>query len=238
MRFRGPGARDEAVAGGAEAPGALDGFGDPDPGPGDDLRRLARGRRQQEGLAAEVGLVVAQVDAERLGQLAGTAAEVEVGLAAAAGAHLLHPVGRLQGPDQDRGGLSLGFGDRVEKAVDPVGEVDVGAARRAEEDAGPLGQADVGVAGGVVGVVALGLDDRAAAPFVEEGAADQLAGDLVYRAVEEVGPETLQPRSSWTRAWTAASVSRASSIWRASGAEPVPPAIRFDSSQLLRCSTS
>ena len=33
-------ARDEAAAGGAEAPGPLDGFGDPDPGAGDDRRRL------------------------------------------------------------------------------------------------------------------------------------------------------------------------------------------------------
>jgi hypothetical protein len=147
-------------------------------------------------------------------------------------------VGWLQRPDQDRGGLPLGFGDRVEEAVDPVGEVDVGITGGSEEDAGALGQADVGVTGGVVGLVALGLDDDAAAAFVEERASDQLAGDRMDRAVEEVSPETLQPRSSWARAWTAASVSRASSIWRASGAEPVPPAIRFDSSQLLRCSTS
>lgn len=121
--------------------------------------------------------------------------------------------------------------------MDPVGEVDVGEAGRSEEDPGALGQADVGVAGGVVGVVALGLDDDAAAAFVEQGAADQLAGDRMDRAVKELTPET-QERSSTTRAWTAASVSRASASWRASGAEPVPPAIRFDSSQLLRCKTS
>jgi hypothetical protein len=122
--------------------------------------------------------------------------------------------------------------------VDPVGEVDVGVAGRAEENPGALGQADVGVAGGVVGLVALGLDDDAAAAFVEESAADQVPGDVMDRAVEELALQTLQERSSWRRAWTAFSVSRASSIWRASGTEPVPPAIRFDSSQLLRCSTS
>lgn len=75
--------------------------------------------------------------------------------------------------------------------MDPVGEVDVGVAGRAEEDPGALGQADVGVAGGVVGLVALGLDDDAAAAFVEERAADQIAGDLVDRAVEEISPERL-----------------------------------------------
>ncbi len=203
---------------------------------------------------AEVGLVVGEIDSQGLGQLAGTVAELEIGLTSASGAHLLDPVGRLQRPDQDGGCLSFGFGDGVEQAVDPVGEVDVGVAGRAEEDPGALGKTDVGVAGGVVGLVALGLDDDAAAASVEEGAADQVSGDVVDRAVEEVSPQRLceplgpasgpqvrlllQPRSSWARAWTAASVSRASSIWRASGAEPVPPAIRFDSSQLLCCRTS
>lgn len=122
--------------------------------------------------------------------------------------------------------------------MDPVGEVDVGVAGRAEEDPRPLGQPDVGVTGGIVGLVALGLDDDAAAAFVEEGATDEVPGDVVDPTVEELALEALQERSSWARAWTAANVSRASSIWRASGAEPVPPAIRFDSSQLLRCSTS
>jgi hypothetical protein len=111
-------------------------------------------------------------------------------------------VGRLQRPDQHRRRLPLGFGDRVEEAVDPVGEVDVGEAGWAEEDAGALGQSDVRVAGGVVGLVALGLDDDAAAAFVEEGAADQLASDRVDRAIEKVPVETFlaQERSSTTRA--------------------------------------
>ncbi len=127
--------------------------------------------------------------------------------------------------------------------MDPVGEVDVGVARRAEEDLGALGKTDVGMAGRVVGLVALGLDDDAAAAFVEQRAADQVAGDVVDRAVEKVALQTIsgsarQERSSWARAWTAASVCRASSSCLASGTEPVPPAIRFDSSQLLRCSTS
>jgi hypothetical protein len=94
-------------------------------------------------------------------------------------------VGRFQGPDQDGGGLPLGFGDRVEQAVDSVGEVDVGVAGRSEEDPGALGQPDIGVAGGVVGLVALSLDDDAAAAFVEKGAADQVTGDRMYRAVKE-----------------------------------------------------
>jgi hypothetical protein len=121
-------------------------------------------------------------------------------------------VGRLQRPNQGCGGLALGFGYGVQQAVNPVGEVDVGAAGRAEEDAGALGEADVGVAGGVVGVVALGLDDDAAAAFVEKGAADQVPSNVVDRPLVEVALEARQPRSSRTRAWTAARVSRASSI--------------------------
>lgn len=148
-------------------------------------------------------------------------------------------MGRLQRPDQDGGGVALRFGDRVEQAVDAVGEVDVGVARRAEQDPGAVGEPDVGVAGRVVGLVALGLDDSAADPFEKQRAADQVAGDRVDRAVEKVALEPVaQERSSCTRAWTAASVCCASAICCARGTEPVPPAIRFDSSQLLRCSTS
>ena len=58
--------------------------------------------------------------------------------------------------------VALGLGDGVEQAVDPVGEVDVGASRRPEEQRRPLGQPDVGVAGRVVALVALGLDDHPA----------------------------------------------------------------------------
>ncbi|MDX6604754.1 MAG: hypothetical protein QOF23_1263 [Solirubrobacterales bacterium] len=130
--------------------------------------------------------------------------------------------------------------------MDPVGEVDIGAAGRSEEDAGAFGQADVGVAGGVVALVALGLDDGAAAAVEEEGAADEVAGDLVDGALEEVAPEApagqlrlgLQDRSSSSLARTAPRVSAADSSCAVSGTEPVPPAIRFDSSQLLRRSTA
>jgi hypothetical protein len=229
------------AAGGAEAPRALDRFRDPDPGTGDDLRRLAVGRCEQERLATEIALVVAEVDPKCLGQLARPRAELGVGLVgAAAGAHLLDPMSGLQRPDQDRRRLALGFGDRVEEAMDPVGEVDVGVAGRAEEDPRALGQADVGVAGWVVGLIALGLDDDAAAALVEERAADEVTRNSVDRAIVKAAIERLCPqaRSSRARACTAASASRASAICFARGAEPVPPAIRFDSSQLLRCSTS
>jgi hypothetical protein len=56
------------------------------------------------------------------------------------------------------------------------------------------------VAGRVVGVVALGLDDDAATAFVEERATDEVAGDRMDRAVEEIALEARQERPSWSRA--------------------------------------
>ena len=239
------GFRDVGRAGEAEAPGEIDRFRDADPGAGEDLGRPGGGsRRQQERIAGEIGAVRIQPDSQRLGQPPRARAELAVGPAAAPGAHLLDPMGRLEGADQDRGRLALRFGDRVEQAVDAVGEVDVGAPRRAEQRLGARREADEGMAGRVVAVIALGLDDGAAATLVEQGAADQVAGDGVHRAVEELDPEPplrgrgAHSRSSMTRALTAARVSVARSIWVATEAEAVPPSIFFDSSQLLRLSTS
>ena len=138
-RRLGPRPRDVGVAGEAEAPGALDRFRDPDPGAGDDLAARRPRAAEQEGSRAEVGAVVVEPDAERLGQLPRPRAELacRARSAVAAPAHLLQAGGRLEGADQDRGRVALGLGDEVEQAVDPVGEVDVGAARWPEERLGP-----------------------------------------------------------------------------------------------------
>ncbi len=186
-----PGLRDVGAAGGAEAPGAVDGFGDSDPRAGDDRGQLARWRRQVEGVAAEIGLVVGEADAQRLGQLARAGTEPDIRTLAAALSHRFQAMGWLQGPDQDCGGIALRFGDRVEQAVDAVGEVDVGVAGRSEQDPGALGKTNVGVAGGIVGVVTLGLDDDTATSLVEKRATDQVSGDSVDRSVEEISPQRL-----------------------------------------------
>lgn len=196
--------------------------------------------------------MVGEGDADRLGELAGTVAEIAVGAGRrAAFAHRLEAGGRLQGPHQHRRRDALGLADEVQQAVDAVGEVDVGAAWRAEEDAGALGEADVGVTGGVGLLVALGLDDRAADAAEEEAAANQLAGDSVDRAGKKIVTETgirpprsrppdgvLAAQAAPASSRIAASRVQALSIWAASGAEPVPPAITFDSSQLERCRTA
>ena len=72
------------------------------------------------------------------------------------------PQRRLQRPDQHRRRAALRLADGVQQAVDPVGEVDVRAPGRAEQRRGACGEPDVGVTGGVVALIALGLDDHPA----------------------------------------------------------------------------
>ena len=83
---------------------------------------------------------------------------------------------------------------------------------------------------------------------------DEVASHLVHRAIEEVGaeraprplaraPPNIQAPRSWLRAHTSsartsASALRAPAICSANGADPVPPAERFDSSHLVRSSAS
>ena len=80
---------------------------------------------------------------------------------AAARAHLLQAVQRLQRPDQHGRADALRLADGVEQRVDAVGAVDVGRARRAVQDVRARRDADVGVAGRLGEVVGLGLDDHA-----------------------------------------------------------------------------
>ncbi len=115
----------------AEAPGAVNGFGDPDPGAGDDLACPARlGRQQQErDRAARSAPLASSPMPSASVSLPGPEQSSVVRALAAPGAHLLEAGGRLERADQDRRCLALRLGDRVEQAVDAVGEVDVGAAR-------------------------------------------------------------------------------------------------------------
>ena len=90
------------------------------------------------------------------------------------------------------------------------------------------------MAGRIVALIALGLDDDAAGTAEAKLAADQLARDLVHRAIEERLAEHAQALATGSDS----SSSRAASICAASGADPVPPAERFDSSQAPSPSTA
>ena len=141
------------------------------------------------------------------------------------------PVGRLERPDQDRGGAALRLGDGVQQAVDAVGEVHVGAARWPEQRRRARGQADVGMTGGVVALVALRLDDHPAGAAEAELTADQIARDLVHGPLEEV---RVQRRQS-DRARSESSALRAASSCSPSDAAPVPPLEVFESSAAPSC---
>ena len=170
-----------------------------------------------------------QAHAERLRELARPRAEIALGHRSTAHSHQVHAVDRLERADEHRGPHPLLLAHRVEQRVDAVGEVDVGRARGAEQDVGAAREAHVGVAGGLVHVVALGLDDAPRRLAVTQNAADQAAGHVVDRAGEEVAaePHAGASVSTW-RAWASCSRTRTSAV---------PPSDTFDSSQ-ASCSSS
>ena len=102
-------------------------------------------------------------------------------------------VGALDDPpgaQQHPAGPALGSAHQVEAVPHAVGEVDVGVAGRAEHHGVAVGAAAVGVRAGVVGaVVRLDLGepqfDRAVVGGADQGAAEQVGGDLQDGPVEE-----------------------------------------------------
>ena len=89
--------RHEPRPGGAEAPGAIDRFRDPDPGAGEHLGRGAiLGRQDQEGVAGEVGAVVGAGRCRAPRSACRARAEVGVGAVAAPGC--ASPRGRRSAP--------------------------------------------------------------------------------------------------------------------------------------------
>ena len=178
------------VAGDGQSPRQLDGLGDPDALAAEDPR-IAPGRPARvddERPGGEVEAVVAQLDPQRLRELAGPGAELLLALHAAPRAHQVDPGERLQGADQHRGPHAGGLADGVQQRVDAVGAVDVRAPRGAEEGRRSRGEPHVGVTGGLAVVVGLGLDDHPRDALVLDDAADQRAGDLEHGPVVEVVP--------------------------------------------------
>ena len=243
-RLRPPARRAAAVATGTGCSAAQNRHGSsvalviPIRGAGRDLdpAPVRRAPAKLERWPVERRAVEVEPDPERDGELAGAGAELAQLLAPAALAHAVDPPGRLERADQHRGGGAVGLADGVEHAVDAVGEIDVGMAGRAEDRRRARRQPDVGVAGGVVALVALALDDHPADAVDAELAADQLASDLVHRAVEEVGAQGAQAQPGSARA--ASRVARAASSCSDRRTEEVPPAESLESSQVPSRKTS
>ena len=159
-------------------------------------------------------------------------------ITAAAPGHLLDAPTRLQRPDQHRGGSALGLADEVETGVDPVGEVDVRAPGRPEQRCGSLRQPDVRMAGGIVALVALDLHDHAANSLEQQRAADQVAGDVVHRAIEEADGKPARGGQPRAHRRMSSRATRAASSCSASRVDAVPPGDIFDSSHWPERSTS
>ena len=125
-KARRPGTRDVAGAEGAEPPRQLGGLGDPDPRARDVLQRLAGADRDRA--VDQRRVVLGQLDAHRLGELARAVAGSP---RAAARAHLLEALQRLQRADQHGGADALGLTHGVQQRVDAVGAIHVRRAGRA-----------------------------------------------------------------------------------------------------------
>ncbi len=114
--------------------------------------------------------------------------------------------------------------------MDPVGEVHVGVSGRPEQRRGSLRQPDIRVAGGIVALVALALDDHPADAVEQQRAADQVAGDVVDRAIEEAGVQPAPSREPPRSRRTSSSAALAAASCSATRAGAVPPTERLDSS--------
>ena len=226
-----PGPRHAARPLHAEPPRQLRRLGDPDPRPDDDLDVLPAGRRRLDRHRPDrkVGRVVLERDAERLCELARARAQVLEPLEAAALAHVLDALQRLERAEQHRRPHALGLGHGVEQRVDPVRAVHVGAPRRPEQRRRALGETDVGVAGGLGLVVGLGLDDHARRVAVPHDAAEQRPGHLHHGAVVERVRERQACSSSSARACASCSRTRSCAV---------PPSEILDSSQDCCSSTT
>jgi hypothetical protein len=179
-----------AVAG-EEAPGVVDGLADADADVGDDF--VGDGGWLDEAAAGGAAFachgeaVMAAVDAEGEGKLAGAGAEFVEFFAVAALLHFLDAAGGLEGADEDEAVLGAAFDEEVEEPVHAVVEIDVGGAGRVffYELAG------AGAGGGVGGEIAFhgvgfGFDDDAGAAFPDELDADEVAGDGEDVALEKI----------------------------------------------------
>ena len=177
------GARKVRAPGLAEAPRQLDRLADADSGPRGHHRPLVT-LQQLERWNIEELAVVSPVDAKRLAKPPRARAEQPDVIDAAAGAHRVTAMRRLERTQENRG-CAPTLADEVHAPVDSVGSVDVGVSRWAEHRRVSLGPAPVGVACRLSLVVGFHLDDAAADAGDEERAADQLWRKLERRPFEE-----------------------------------------------------
>src|SRR4029079_10214700 len=182
------GPAEEARANLGVAPRQVRGARDPDAGHCDRLDGLLA-LSQLERRAVEPPAVELLRDPERLAEAAWAAAEEAWVVEPASCAHHVEAVRRLERTNQGRTCHAFGLADEVEAPVDSVRAVDVRVAGRAEHRGVALRPSLVAVAGRVLLVVRLDLDDPAAEAVHEERCANELGRDLVHAAREEIRAE-------------------------------------------------
>src|SRR6266403_2001008 len=106
------------------SPGQLDGLGDADPQPGDNVR-FARAGMQRDRGNIERQAVMLIANPERFRQLARTRAQRSLVMQSAPAPHRRNAVGRLQRADQNRAGGAFFLANEIDAPVDAVGAIDV-----------------------------------------------------------------------------------------------------------------
>src|SRR5262245_50261330 len=118
-------------------PRAFDGDADPNPWSGRNFADRNAAILYRQFARGEIQAVVFDGDAERLGQVSGTATEIVlIDAAAAKGAALLHQldaVERLQCTNQHGAGMAVRLRYRIHQVMNAVIEIDVRKAWRTEQ---------------------------------------------------------------------------------------------------------
>jgi hypothetical protein len=144
-------------------------------------------RLEPEGPPVERKSVVLPGDRKRLAELSGARAEAANVLEAAPPTLHGDPFRRLESPDERSLRYALVAAHEIQAPVDPVRAVDVRMARRAEHRRVARGStAAVAVTRGILVVVRLDLDDPSTDAVDEERHADEIGGNLVDAASEEL----------------------------------------------------
>ena len=150
------------------------------------------------GLETRSSQVVGERDAERAGEVAGTAAQIvrcrSGDRRARRSAIRRNAVDRRQRANQHGRGMSFRLGHRVHEVMDAVVQIDVGEARRSIQRRVPARRPRRRVAGRIVlADVGLGLDDHpgrlARRRAMHEHLAEQLFGDGQRRPLVELARE-------------------------------------------------
>ena len=138
--------------------------------------------QELEGRAVEREAVLLAGHPERLAEAAGAGTEAAKVVEAAAGAHLVETVPRLDSAEEDGGRSALLLADKIQAPMHAVGAVDVRVPGRAEHRAVAGRLPSEAVARRILLVVGLDLDDRPADAVDEERAADEIRRDVVHAA--------------------------------------------------------